>query len=56
VAEIISRDSYNAATAERAISKVLGDQSYSKSATKYGEIVRSEHGTAAAAGAIETLL
>lgn len=56
VAEVISRDSYNAASAERAISKVLNDKSYSRNAEKYGEIVRSEDGTAAAADAIEKLL
>ena len=56
VAEIISRDSYNEASAVRAISKVLGDQSYAKNAARYGEIVRSEHGTAAAADEIEKIL
>jgi len=56
VAEIISRNSYNAASAERAIAKVLSDESYSKNAAKYGEIIRSEHGSAAAADAIDKIL
>jgi UDP:flavonoid glycosyltransferase YjiC (YdhE family) len=56
VAEIISRNTYTAAAAERAISKVLGDENYSTKAAKYGEMVRSEHGSAAAADEIEKLL
>lgn len=56
VGEVISRNSYTAAAAERAILKVLGDESYSRNAAKYGEIVRSEHGSAAAADEIERLL
>lgn len=56
VAEIISRNSYTAAEAERAISTVLGDERYLKNAARYGEIVRSEHGSDAAADAIEKLL
>jgi UDP:flavonoid glycosyltransferase YjiC (YdhE family) len=56
VAAIISRDSYAAAAAERAISKVLGDDSYAQNAAKYSERVRSEHGSAAAADEIERIL
>lgn len=56
VGEIISRDGYSAAAAERTISRILSDESYSKNAARYGEIVRSEHGAFSAANEIENIL
>ncbi len=56
VGEIISRDSYSADSAEQAISKVLADESYSRNAVRYGEVVRSEPGSIAAADEIEKVL
>lgn len=56
VAEVISRDGYTAASAKKAIAKILADESYSEMAAKYGEIIRSEHGSSAAADAIEKIL
>ena len=56
VAEVISRNSYNAETAVQALSKILADKDYAEKAARCGEIVRSEHGTAAACDAIESQL
>lgn len=56
VAEIIPRNSYNAAAAERSITKILADKKYSTNAAICAEIVRSERGVEDAADEIEKLL
>jgi UDP:flavonoid glycosyltransferase YjiC (YdhE family) len=56
VAEVIGRDEYNAASAAKAIGRILADPSYSERAKEAGEIVRSEGGTAAACDEIERVL
>ena len=56
VAEVISRHSYTAESAAQALSNVLADKDYVEKAARYGEIVRSEHGTATACDAIEGVL
>ncbi|MGB7207605.1 MAG: nucleotide disphospho-sugar-binding domain-containing protein [Pyrinomonadaceae bacterium] len=56
VAEIISRDSYNARTAAEALRPILSDPKYRANAVKLKQIVVSEHGSAAACDAIEGLL
>ncbi|MEO5858116.1 MAG: nucleotide disphospho-sugar-binding domain-containing protein [Pyrinomonadaceae bacterium] len=56
VAQVISRDNYNAESAQLTIARVLGDETYSINAAKYAEIVRSEQGSSAAAHEIEKML
>jgi UDP:flavonoid glycosyltransferase YjiC (YdhE family) len=56
VAEIISRNDYNSDSASKMLSKILGNESYARHAQEIGEIVRGEHGTAAACNAIENAL
>lgn len=56
VAEIISRDSYNADRAASALKKLLADDQYRTRAKGLKEIVDSEPGTTAACDAIEDVL
>jgi UDP:flavonoid glycosyltransferase YjiC (YdhE family) len=56
VAEIISRDKYDAKAAAHALLELLSDSSYKKNALKAKNIVDSEHGTQAACDAIEELI
>jgi UDP:flavonoid glycosyltransferase YjiC (YdhE family) len=56
VAEIISRDRYNAKTAAHALLELLSDSSYKTRAEAAKRIVDSEHGTQAACDAIEVLV
>lgn len=56
VARVISRDSYTAKTAARALSGIFADSSYKTNAVKASEIVGAERGTEAACDAIENIL
>ena len=56
VAEKISRGSYNAESAARMLTKILGNTSYARNAAECGRVVRSEGGTSAACDAIEEQL
>lgn len=56
LAEVISRDKYNAASATELLSKILSDETYRLKAKELGEIVNSEHGTTTACDAIEKVL
>ena len=56
VAEVISRYSYTAESAAKALSKILANKEYAEKAARYGEIVRSEHGTIATCDEIESVL
>ncbi|HEX6123882.1 MAG TPA: nucleotide disphospho-sugar-binding domain-containing protein [Pyrinomonadaceae bacterium] len=55
VAEIISRDAYNAETAAEMLTRILANTSYHKRAAAAAEIVNEEGGTTAACDAIERL-
>jgi len=56
VAEIISRDRYNAANAVNMLRKILSERSYAAKAAAKGKVVRSEDGTKVACDAIEDIL
>ncbi len=56
VAEIISRDSYNAESAAKALSAILSDEKYSANALALKRIIDSENGTKIACDAIEAVL
>jgi UDP:flavonoid glycosyltransferase YjiC (YdhE family) len=56
VAEILSREKYNADSASKLLSEILLHEGYTRRAKELGEIVRSEHGTSAACDAIEKSL
>jgi len=56
VAEVIGRANYSAESAAALLSKILSDTAYSVKARELGEIVKSEHGTATACDAIESVL
>jgi rhamnosyltransferase subunit B len=56
VAEIIARNSYNADSAVRQLSKILSDNAYLENAQRFQQIVMSEGGSQAAADEVEKLL
>lgn len=56
VAEIISRDRYNAPSAVEALRPILSDPKYRENAARLKQTVVSESGSVAACDAIETLL
>ncbi|MDM7920804.1 MAG: glycosyltransferase [Pyrinomonadaceae bacterium] len=56
VAEIITRENYNADIAAETLGKILGDARYADKAREIAEVVRSEHGTTAACDEIEKAL
>lgn len=56
VAEIISRDSYDAESAAKMLRQVLEDERYRQRSAEVAAIVNSEGGTAAACDAIEGIL
>ena len=56
VAEIISRDKYNAESAAAALQQILSDSKYRENAALLKQIVDSEIGTIAACDAIEAVL
>jgi UDP:flavonoid glycosyltransferase YjiC (YdhE family) len=56
VAEIIGRESYNAATAAKVLSQILSNDKYRTNAAALQRIVESENGTATACDAIEDVL
>jgi len=56
VAEIISRDDYNAASSAKALEQILSNRKYRESAAQLKRIVNSENGTVTACDAIELIL
>ena len=56
LAEILTRDSYNAVNAAGMLQKIFGDQRYAEKAANTATIVRAEHGTKTACDAIEAVL
>ncbi len=56
VAEIISRDNYNANSSAKALEQILADPKYRESAANLKGLVRSENGTETACDAIELIL
>jgi rhamnosyltransferase subunit B len=56
VAEVIDRQSYNAASATKALSQILSEDSYRAKAAALRPIVESENGTLTACDAIEDVL
>jgi len=56
VAEIISRENYNAERAANMLKSLLSKRSYAEKAAEAGKIVREEHGTRMACDAIEAAL
>ncbi|MEO8572990.1 MAG: glycosyltransferase [Pyrinomonadaceae bacterium] len=56
VAEIVGRDNYNAKNASAVLRRLITNAGYKDRAIETSEIVRSEHGTAAACDAIEAVL
>lgn len=56
VAEIVSRNGYTGDSASRSLERILNDPGYAEKASRYGEVVRSEGGAAAAANEIEKML
>ena len=56
VAEVISRDSYNANSAAKALTPILTDPKYRENAAALKRIVDSEQGTTTACDAIEDIL
>ncbi len=56
VAEIVTRDIYNAATAAAMLEKILDDPRYATKAAEVGHTVQAEGGTSAACDTIEAVL
>lgn len=56
VAEIVTRNNYNASTAEAGLRRILDTEKYRERAREVANIVRSEAGTAGACDAIESVL
>lgn len=56
VAEILSRDSYNAEKAAKALSAILSNEKHRANALPLKRIIDSEHGTVTACDAIEAVL
>jgi UDP:flavonoid glycosyltransferase YjiC (YdhE family) len=56
VAEVIDRDSYDAASAAKALNSILGDDKYRANAAPLKRIIETESGTIMACDAIEAIL